>query len=465
MAGAIRAPGGLARALLACLALACLAGCASPRRPSLPPTQQPGAGAAAYPLRVGTSGDYPPFSVRASDGTLDGFDVAVARAWASDRGRKLELVTFRWPHLQRRLLAGDFDVAMSGVTVRGDRLALAPMSAAVARAAAVLVVPGSGERGIPADGGGMRVAVNRGGHLERIARERLPAATLVAVDDNRSLPALLASGSVDGVVTDTLEMESFVAPGGGQEGAPEVVAVLARDRKAYWVSPEAAGLVDDLDAWLAEREADGTLDALRARYLGSGSGPAPPGLDPRSARVVDLVARRLLLMPEVAAAKQRAGLPIEVPEREAVVVAAARDAAARDGLATEPWVALVREQIDAAKAVQRAWLASSRPSPAADEARVRAARHRLEDELRPAIDRIDRELRDQLVRAAPLRASADEIAAALREDAPLPGFGPDRARALATALTRLPAATRGDHPATSPRRARRFCLSAVRTAA
>ena len=54
--------------------------------------------------------------------------------------RRLELVPFRWPELASRLAAGDFDVAMSGVTVRADRLLTGTMTAAVARADAVLLV-------------------------------------------------------------------------------------------------------------------------------------------------------------------------------------------------------------------------------------------------------------------------------------------------------------------------------------
>ncbi|MBM4247344.1 MAG: transporter substrate-binding domain-containing protein, partial [Deltaproteobacteria bacterium] len=274
----------------------------------------------APPLRVGTSGDYPPFSVRAPDGTFDGFDVAAARAYARDRGRSVELVPFTWPELERRLVARELDVVMSGVTVRGDRLAIAPMSATVARASAVLVAPASRTAPVAADGAGLHVAVNRGGHLERVARARLTRATIETVDDNRSLPRLLSSGAVDAVVTDTLEIETF-AEGGEDPG--RVAVVLSEDRKAWWVAPGNDGLADDLDSWLAARSADGTLAALRARYLGAaaagdGGLPAGPG------RVVDLVARRLLLMPEVAAAKAVAGMPVEVPAREAEVLERAR---------------------------------------------------------------------------------------------------------------------------------------------
>lgn len=390
---------------------------------------------AGPPLRVGTSGDYPPFSVRTPDGTIEGFDVAVARAYGRDRGRRVELVQFAWPELEQRLVAHDFDVAMSGVTVRGDRLAIAPMTTTVVRTSAVLVVPASRTAAVASDGAGLVVAVNRGGHLERVARARLPRATLRTVDDNRSLPQLLASGAVDAVVTDTLESGSFAA-----SGAPTRVAlVLSDDRKAYWVAPGNDALADDLDAWLAARGADGTLDALRARSLGPM--PEPDGrLPAASAHVADLVARRLLLMPEVAAAKAIAGLPIEVPAREADVLDRAHAAAEHTGLAAAPYVALVRTQMEVAKAVQRAVLAAREiPVAAPDAAAVTAAKARLDAGLRPAIDRLDAQIRAALVAYAPLAVAPTALAAALRTDAPVAGFDAEQAGTLAAALLAVPA--------------------------
>jgi hypothetical protein len=107
----------LGAAVVVVVALVALGAC-SARRPL--PAADTGA------IRVGTSGDYPPFSLRAADGGWSGFDVEVARAYATARGRRLELVPFRWPELGTRLAAGDFDVAMSGVTVRPIACSSAP---------------------------------------------------------------------------------------------------------------------------------------------------------------------------------------------------------------------------------------------------------------------------------------------------------------------------------------------------
>jgi cyclohexadienyl dehydratase len=332
----------------------------------------------------------------------------VARAWAQARGRRLKLVAVRWPDLEPALARGDFDVAMSGVTVRADRLLAGRFTAAVARTEAVLAA----RRGTPVP---RRVGVNRGGHLERVARASLPEVELVPVDRNR-LAALLASGAVDAVVTDALELRRL--------GAPDLIVVrtLSDDRKAYFLRADSGVLAADLDAWLAARERDGWLPALRARVLGDGTPLPPPAA---VARVVDLVARRLMVMPAVARAKRLAGLPIVDPGREAEVEARAVARAAEAGLAPEPYRGLVRAQIAAARAVQRA-------TPPDDAAPVPLAT------VRAAIDRVDEDLLSALGDALPITTPADEIVTAIRRGAAVPGLTDDATvRAIADSLRRL----------------------------
>ena len=410
--------------------------------------------ATARPVRVGTSGDYPPYSASTGDGDLLGFDVEAARAWARDRGRPVELVTFRWPELESRLESGDFDVAMSGVTVRGDRLARSPMSAAVARTEAVLVTRPGAPRFDPRKGGkGLVVAVNRGGHMERVAQAALPRAELRPTDDNRALAEMLGLGRVDAVVVDAAELASFYPDPEGQ--MPPIAAVLSRDRKAWWVSAKDPALVDDLDAWITTRESDGTLPALRARW-----GIEPQAAPDATSRLADLVGRRLMLMPLVAEAKRREGRPVEDPEREAKVIDSWVAAARASGLDEASVAVFARAQVEAAKSVQRTVLASQ---PRAGRVRARgtaeanapdAGAEAGLDALRSAISRIDGEIECELARSAPIGAPAVEIASAIRESSPVPGLDHEDVARIAVALAAIPAARRptaaASEPATPP---------------
>ncbi len=371
-------------------------------------------------LRVGTSGDYPPFSVVEEGGSRHGFDISVAHAYARDRGLTVEIVPFDWPDLEPRLLAGEFDVAMSGVTVRGDRLARAPMTASVARADAIVLVR-KGRSTEDLDRRGVVIVVNRGGHLERLARDRFEEATIRAVDDNRSLPDLLAGGRAHAVVTDTLEAKSF-------DFDTEVAEVLARDRKAYWVSPKRPELVLDMNQWIGTRGANRWLETERSVWLDD---PQRPDLPIDEATLIDHLGQRLMLMPLVAEVKRARGLPVDAPDRETAIREKARDAAARAGLDPDAYLALVRAEFAAAKAVQRAVL--SQPS-AMDPAVLPS----LADDLRPAIDRIDVAIRTTLVWAAPVEASEEELVTALRRDAPVPGLDDEDLRGIARAIRAIP---------------------------
>jgi len=254
-------------------------------------------------------------------------------------------------------------------------------------------------------------------------------------------------GVVDAIVADTLEATPYYLPGEEGVGASqfEVAQVLSHDRKAYWVTPRATGLAEDLNAWLAQREADGSLDRLRARYFGAA--PARR-LDRAAERAMDLIGRRLMLMPAVAWAKQAAGRAVEDGTREEDVERAAVSAARAALLDEAAYLKLVRAQFAAARAVQRA--ATSAAPSRADRSPDEGLRE-LGQVLRPAIERLDREILAQLADLAPVEAASGDLVTALRADAPVPGLDDAMLRSLAEAVVQLAASRRSKEPAIVPR--------------
>ncbi|NNL66384.1 MAG: transporter substrate-binding domain-containing protein, partial [Myxococcales bacterium] len=183
-------------------------------------------------MRVGTSADYAPFSQPGS-GPADptGFDVEIARAYARDAGATLSLERFRWPALLDDLERGAFDVAMSGVTLRPERSIRGRFGVPVASSGAlVLTDPARAAGGLAGlDRPEIRIAVNQGGHLERVARAHFPRARLLPQPENDAVRRALAEARVDAVVTDTLEAPHW------QRSLPGTVRLgpFTRDRKAH----------------------------------------------------------------------------------------------------------------------------------------------------------------------------------------------------------------------------------------
>jgi ABC-type amino acid transport substrate-binding protein len=344
-------------------------------------------------LRVGTSGDYAPFS---SEG--QGFDVDAARLVADALDRELELVPFKWAELEQRVRHGDFDVAMSGVTWRPERAVIGRMSLAVAIGGPCWIGPASPKS----------VAVNHGGVLERFARAQFPEARIETVDANQSLPARLARGEVEAIVTDSFELGAFAHAGEPTHCEP------ARDRKVWWVTPaRAAELGPLLDPLVRQREPE--LAKLREKWFGN------PQHHDEADRLVDLIARRLALMPAVGAWKKAHDRPIEDAPQEVRVLDSVHQRAIDLGLDPAALRDLFALEIELSKRIQA-------------RAANGAAELDLETQLRPALA----ELSDRQIESLALAAPVDSHALDPSTLEPLNELLlPAEVAELATALSRI----------------------------
>ncbi|MDB4938322.1 MAG: Cyclohexadienyl dehydratase [Labilithrix sp.] len=385
-------------ALLFALLLSLVAGaCTPPPSPIAPP--KPAAGAAVHAqLRAGTSGEYPPLSLW-NGGRALGFAPALVTSFAASQKMQVGWTQFGWPGLSADLRAGKFDLAADGITVRPERSIAGRFTVPIARGGAVLLLrrpawaPAAtdGATGLSSlsaiDRPALRVVVNQGGHLERVARGLLHAADLRAIPDNDAVRAAFARGEADAAMTNTFEAPRWAT---GIAGV-EQLGPLTEDVTAIWVRADREDLAGRLDEFLIDEEESGRLGALRAKWLGPGAGPR--AALPVSA-LLAATAERLALMPFVAAAKQRTGKAVEDAAQEERVIAASAEAVAKSasaGRSAPPARASVdaffRAQIDAAKAVQR------RVSLAAG-----APAFSLDEELRPAIARISARMAFLVVR-------------------------------------------------------------------
>lgn len=440
-------------------------------------------------IRVGTSGDYAPFSLWKGDAREpEGFSIDVARAFAADRGARIEWVRFRWSELAADLEAGRFDLALSGVTVRPDRSTFGRFSLPLTATGATALVLMSSPVATKADleRPGLRIAVNRGGHLERVARTLFGRGRIEAVDANAEVPARLADGRADAVLTDDLEARLW------RQGLPPTRAIgpLTRDRKAAWFPCSREALLQAFDRWLLAAESSGQLARLRHRHGLAEARTAAP-LPALLARLDE----RLALMPAIARAKRTLARPIEDPAQEDRVRAAAQTTAARAAREfgveppSEPALRrFVDAQLTAARFVQNRALAGSADAKSVradapadgssrnDEQDARAAarvadiaRVELEERLRPAVsfltDRIvwlavastatDRAASADESRAvdaapSPTRVSRESVATALSAHA-LPAELVAEIHSALEALAAQPASSRA--PVTAPRRA------------
>ncbi len=423
------------------LALVCaLAACARPL--AVPPPSRPSSAVSVAPLRAGTSGDYPPLSIWKDD-HVEGFAPALVSAFAAAQKTEVRWTRFGWPGLTDDLKADRFELAADGITVRPERSVAGRFSMPIARGGAVLLVRRSTSvasappvgmaeslaRVKSLDRAGFVVLVNKGGHLERVARALLHAAEIRALPDNDGVRAAFARGEADAAMTNTFE-----APRWETAVRVEEVGPLTDDVTAIWLRADRVDLGDRLDAWLLDEEESGRLATLRERWLGPGAGPR--AALPVSA-ILAATAERLALMPFVAAAKQRTGKAVEDTAQEERVLAASakavdRAASLRGKAAPRRELvdAFFRAQIEAAKAVQ----ANAAPAPG-------SATFSLDDELRPAIARISARLASLVVRI-PGGLDRAAVLAEARNELASTSLPPERIDSIAAAISELAAAAR-----------------------
>lgn len=159
-------------------------------------------------LRVGTPGDYRPFAIK-TDAGYRGHDIDTIEAMAKELGVKIEYVPTTWPNLLKDLQANRFDVAVGGITRNVPRLRYAAMLPGYAPFGKVALVRTEDKAKFKTvqdlNQPGVRVIKNPGGTNEAFVLQNLKAAQVSTHEKNAEIPALIASGKGDVMITETYE--------------------------------------------------------------------------------------------------------------------------------------------------------------------------------------------------------------------------------------------------------------------
>ena len=161
-------------------------------------------------LRVGTTGDYKPFSYRPNPSAdFIGLDVELAGQLAKTLGVKLELVPTTWPSLMKDLGEDRFDIAMGGVSISLERQKKAQFSIPYLRDGKTPITRCENKDRFQTlaqiDQSGVRLIVNPGGTNERFARAHVKQASITVYPDNVTIFDQIVAGKADLMITDAIE--------------------------------------------------------------------------------------------------------------------------------------------------------------------------------------------------------------------------------------------------------------------
>lgn len=221
-------------------------------------------------IRVGTTGDFNPMTVRdITTGSFKGFEIDAANKLAADMGVEVEFVTTDWRNMVAGVLAGNYDIVMSGTSIDMNRAKVVGYTNPYIHVGTVpMTLRRNAERfqtWEDANQAGVRVAVILGTVFEQQARAVFPNATVVTVEAPATGFQEVLSGRADVTITSNIDAASIME-------RFEAMTVLGDAELQYrrplgYIVPQGDHvLINYLNAWLAMNQANGFFDELARKW-------------------------------------------------------------------------------------------------------------------------------------------------------------------------------------------------------
>jgi len=222
---------------------------------------------------VVTENAYPPLQFLDSSGQAVGWEYDAMAEIAKRLNATVTYQNISWDAMIAAVSEGQFDIGMTGITIREDRMDKVDFSAPYMRSEMVMMVRGDEVRFTDA----ASFAAN-----PDLLMAAQPGTTPFYVgvydvlDGNEANPriklfetfgagvAALRAGDVDLVLTDGTAGNGYVTASGG---ALKIVGEKLGTEDFGFIFPKGSDLVAPVDAAIAAMEADGTLEALNVKWF------------------------------------------------------------------------------------------------------------------------------------------------------------------------------------------------------
>ena len=163
-------------------------------------------------LRVGTPGDYRPFSMLEND-KFSGHDIELIQKMADVYGWKVEFVRSSWSDLAKDLAGDKYDVAVGGITRSPARLALTEFLPAYAPFGKVALINKKNKDRFTSleslNQPDVRVIKNPGGTNEKFVDANLTKAKVSVHEKNYEIPGMIAEDKGDVMITENAEARIY----------------------------------------------------------------------------------------------------------------------------------------------------------------------------------------------------------------------------------------------------------------
>ncbi|WP_420594760.1 ABC transporter substrate-binding protein [Deinococcus sp.] len=220
-------------------------------------------------LVLGTDPTFQPFEFKGEDGSIQGFDIDIAKAVAADLGVKLQIQAVGFGALMpQAVTSGRVDMAMSAITITPERAKVVSFSSPYYRSAQVFIVkagnPGKFEWPAEIKGQTIGVQANTTGQFAADDSLKPKGATIKVYDDFAAGLADVRAGRISALIGDapTVTDLNKRLPGQYQQAGK---ALVAEDYGAVFAKN--SDLAAAADKTLAKMKASGEYQKLLDKWI------------------------------------------------------------------------------------------------------------------------------------------------------------------------------------------------------
>ena len=231
-------------------------------------------------LTVGTSGIVPPYSYYAGT-ELTGYDIELARRFAAWLDASLEFKVYDYGAIIPAAVTGDVDCVMANLNITPERAEALPFSDVLYEETQGIMVAGASA---PAesqrdDGGaqalswrdynGRTLGILTGTNMEAATLENFPDSDYLYLNGYPDCNAALLSGRIDGYLGDEPALKSLHAEQPQISYIPEYLTYNEYNFAFRKNDPASDALREELNAWLQESWANGTMREIDEIWFGA----------------------------------------------------------------------------------------------------------------------------------------------------------------------------------------------------
>lgn len=214
-------------------------------------------------LKMGTNAAFPPYEYKEGEAFV-GIDVEIAQAIADKLGATLEIVDMEFDSIITSVNQGEVDFGMAGMTVTDERLLEVDFTYSYATGVQSIIVLEGSDIKTPDDLAGKKIGVQLGTTGDIYATDDYGADYVTQYGKGADAVIALKGGDVDAVIIDNEPAKAFVAENAGLTILDTDYAV---EDYAIAVKKGNTELLDDINDALRALIADGTIDGIIAKYI------------------------------------------------------------------------------------------------------------------------------------------------------------------------------------------------------